>query len=105
VLFNDLSKILPKWYAGYFKVDHEMLLDLIIGSSRLDIPPLRKLASLALSCQLYGKSYEELVATYNLTKPKPSAAEMKLLKEKNLWAFEHRNFLPSSEPHFPVNAS
>eukprot|EP00571_Detonula_confervacea_P010313 CAMPEP_0172300016 /NCGR_PEP_ID=MMETSP1058-20130122/2196_1 /TAXON_ID=83371 /ORGANISM="Detonula confervacea, Strain CCMP 353" /LENGTH=179 /DNA_ID=CAMNT_0013009671 /DNA_START=36 /DNA_END=575 /DNA_ORIENTATION=+ len=75
------------WYRDFVKgVDQPMLFDLVTAANFMAIQPLLDLTCLQVSCQLMGKSAEEIRVILNI--PKLTADEEAKARENHRWIFD-----------------
>jgi len=76
-----------KWYQDFVKgVDQPMLFDLVTAANFMAIQPLLDLTCLQVSCQLMGKSAEEIRVILNI--PKLTPEEEAKAREEHRWIFD-----------------
>jgi len=76
-----------KWYRDFVKgVDQPMLFDLVTAANFMAIQPLLDLTCLQVSCQLMGKSAEEIRVILNI--PKLTPEEEAKAREEHRWIFD-----------------
>lgn len=76
-----------EWYRDFVKgVDQPMLFDLVTAANFMAIQPLLDLTCLQVSCQLMGKSAEEIRVTLNI--PRLTANEETKAREDHPWIFD-----------------
>mmetsp|Transcript_5838 Transcript_5838/g.10530 ORF Transcript_5838/g.10530 Transcript_5838/m.10530 type:complete len:172 (-) Transcript_5838:248-763(-) len=83
--FEDVVK--QTWYQEFVKgVDQPMLFDLVTAANFMAIQPLLDLTCLQVSCQLMGKSAEEIRVILNI--PKLTPEEEAKAREDHRWIFD-----------------
>jgi len=76
-----------KWYQDFVKgVDQPMLFDLVTAANFMAIQPLLDLTCLQVSCQLMGKSAEEIRVILNI--PKLTPEEEAKARQEHRWIFD-----------------
>jgi len=76
-----------KWYQDFVKgVDQPMLFDLVTAANFMAIQPLLDLTCLQVSCQLMGKSAEEIRVILNI--PKLTEEEEAKARQEHRWIFD-----------------
>mmetsp|Transcript_3559 Transcript_3559/g.5563 ORF Transcript_3559/g.5563 Transcript_3559/m.5563 type:complete len:166 (+) Transcript_3559:416-913(+) len=75
------------WYQDFVKgVDQPMLFDLVTAANFMAIQPLLDLTCLQVSCQLMGKSAEEIRVILNI--PRLTAEEEVKARQDHRWIFD-----------------
>ncbi|KAL7496495.1 hypothetical protein ACHAWT_004716 [Skeletonema menzelii] len=89
---ENLGEIVQKWYADFITlgVDHSLLTDIISAANFLGIQPLLKLAVLAMSININGKSPETLRPMFGISNNLNDSEQKTRVMEENEWAFEAR---------------
>eukprot|EP00578_Thalassiosira_sp_NH16_P015047 CAMPEP_0181110854 /NCGR_PEP_ID=MMETSP1071-20121207/18946_1 /TAXON_ID=35127 /ORGANISM="Thalassiosira sp., Strain NH16" /LENGTH=175 /DNA_ID=CAMNT_0023194673 /DNA_START=30 /DNA_END=554 /DNA_ORIENTATION=+ len=76
--------VTQEWYRDFVKgVDQPMLFDLVTAANFMDIQPLLDLTCLQVSCQLMGKSAEEIRVMLNI--PKLTEEEEVKARQEHRW--------------------
>ena len=76
-----------EWYREFVKgVDQPMLFDLVTAANFMAIQPLLDLTCLQVSCQLMGKSAEEIRVILNI--PKLTPEEEAKARQEHRWIFD-----------------
>eukprot|EP00584_Thalassiosira_punctigera_P009585 CAMPEP_0172547008 /NCGR_PEP_ID=MMETSP1067-20121228/16650_1 /TAXON_ID=265564 ORGANISM="Thalassiosira punctigera, Strain Tpunct2005C2" /NCGR_SAMPLE_ID=MMETSP1067 /ASSEMBLY_ACC=CAM_ASM_000444 /LENGTH=180 /DNA_ID=CAMNT_0013334025 /DNA_START=43 /DNA_END=585 /DNA_ORIENTATION=- len=76
-----------EWYQKFVKgVDQPMLFDLVTAANFMAIQPLLDLTCLQVSCQLMGKSAEEIRVILNI--PKLTPEEEAKARQEHRWIFD-----------------
>ncbi|KAL9187772.1 hypothetical protein ACHAXT_006150 [Thalassiosira profunda] len=76
-----------EWYRDFVKgVDQPMLFDLVTAANFMAIQPLLDLTCLQVSCQLMGKSAEEIRVMLNI--PKLTPEEEAKARAEHRWIFD-----------------
>eukprot|EP00956_Cyclotella_meneghiniana_P000066 scaffold143_cov58-Cyclotella_meneghiniana.AAC.2 len=81
-----------EWYAEFITagVDHTLLLEIIAAANFLSIQPLLKLAALAISIEMNGKTPNEIRPMFGISNDLNDPVEKARVKAENEWATESR---------------
>ncbi|EED95614.1 hypothetical protein THAPSDRAFT_267929 [Thalassiosira pseudonana CCMP1335] len=94
---EDIHDIVQQWYADFISVDKILLLDILAAANFLSIQPLLKLAVLAISVQMNGKSPNELRPMFGISNDLNDPKEKERVRDENQWAFEARRQFESKD--------
>lgn len=94
---EDIQDIVQQWYADFISVDKILLLDILAAANFLSIQPLLKLAVLAISIQMNGKSPNELRPMFGISNDLNDPKEKERVRDENEWAFEARRQFESKD--------
>jgi S-phase kinase-associated protein 1 len=83
----NMSEIVQEWYATFVRVDHEVLFELILAASYMNIPPLLDLTSATVASMIKGKTPEEIRNHFSLVNDFTPAEEAQV-REENRWCEE-----------------
>jgi len=85
---NEFSKVIKQeWYRDFATgVDQPMLFELLTAANYMAIQPLLDLTCLQVSCQLMGKSAEEIRTVLNI--PRLSPEEDIAARQQHRWIFD-----------------
>ncbi|KAL7521111.1 hypothetical protein ACHAWX_005805 [Stephanocyclus meneghinianus] len=87
---DDIVK--EQWYRDFITigVDRMLLLDLIAAANFLSIQPLLKLAALAISLEINGKTPNEIRHIFGISNDLSNPEERKRVRAENEWIHESR---------------
>jgi S-phase kinase-associated protein 1 len=60
LISNNMKDIVQEWYANFVLVDQDVLFDLVLAASFLDIPPLLDLTCATIASTIKGKTSLEI---------------------------------------------
>ena len=81
------GNVKQEWYQNFLKgIDQPMLFDLVTAANFMSIQPLLDLTCLKVSCQLMGKSSEEIRQILNI--PKLTQEEEEAARRDHRWIFD-----------------
>ncbi|KAL7455908.1 hypothetical protein ACHAWC_010228 [Mediolabrus comicus] len=81
------GNVKQEWYQNFLKgIDQPMLFDLVTAANFMAIQPLLDITCLKVSCQLMGKSAEEIRQILNI--PKLTAEEEEAARRDHRWIFD-----------------
>ena len=84
---NFEGNVKQEWYQNFLKgIDQPMLFDLVTAANFMSIQPLLDLTCLKVSCQLMGKSSEEIRQILNI--PKLTQEEEEAARRDHGWIFD-----------------
>jgi S-phase kinase-associated protein 1 len=63
---NDLSKVVPAWYAKFIDITQEELFELILATNYMDIKDLLDLACAKVASMIKGRKPEEIRKLFNI---------------------------------------
>lgn len=81
------GNVKQEWYQNFLKgIDQPMLFDLVTAANFMAIQPLLDLTCLKVSCQLMGKSADEIRQILNI--PKLTPEEEATARREHRWIFD-----------------
>lgn len=85
---DKIGEIVQEWYADFIAVERTLVFEIVLAANFLDITPLLRLAVLAVSVDITGKSADEIRTIFNISNDLNDPVEKAKVMEENAWAFE-----------------
>lgn len=87
----DMREVVGEWYANYVKVEHEVLIQIMIAANYMDIEPLLDLTTATVASYINGQPPDKVAKTFNITESDDGRfthGNVDCVKEENTWVYE-----------------